>query len=105
MERGLFMHDDNPFVVMWFQWTGAVGFHFIDEIKIKLLYTFSLNVERAFSDRFAYDKLCFHFRVFSADIDGVSQVDLLMNNGPSARDEFVYNVDQYLPYTFGNAIR
>ena len=87
-----------------------MGFRFVDEIKIKLFYTFSLDVKGggeggAFSDRFAYDKFCFHFRAFSADIDGVSQVDLLMNNGPSARDEFVYNVDQYLPYTFGNAIR
>ena len=39
-----------------------------------------------------------------ADVDGVSQIDLVLNNGPSARDQFVYNVDQYFPYPFGKGV-
>ena len=52
-----------------------------------------------------WQKASLRFRVFSADIDGVSQVAMLMNGGRSARDEFAYNIDQYHPYPYGNAIR
>ena len=43
--------------------------------------------------------------IFSG-LDGVNQSDMLLNGGKSARDEIVYNVDQYPPFTYGHgAIR
>ena len=46
------------------------------------------------------------FQWFHQGLDGVVQSDMLLNGGDSARDEVVYNIDQYSTYIFGHgAIR